>query len=152
MKRLELTAGREGLDELAALVQEECRRRGVSREDLLALQLICDELASNIFRHAYGEGAGTFEFSIDFRDDRCVLEFVDSGPPFDPTDREPPDTTASIADRDIGGLGIFFVQRAAGRFEYERRGDRNVVTVTRKVSLGRGDTDAPEPPGPEAAD
>lgn len=152
MKRLELTAGREGLDELAALVQEECRRRGVSREDVLALQLICDELASNIFRHAYGERAVSFEFSIDFREDRCVLEFVDSGPPFDPTDRDPPDITASIADRDIGGLGIFFVQRAAGSFEYERRGGRNVVTVTRQVSLDDGESDAPGPPRGEPGD
>jgi len=152
LKRRELTAGREGLDELAAMVQEECRRRDVSREDVLAIQLICDELASNIFRHAYGEEAGSFELGIDFQGDRCILEFVDSGPHFDPTDREPPDTTASIVDRDIGGLGIFFVQRAAGRFEYERRGDRNVVTVTREVRREDEETDTPGSSGRDGPD
>lgn len=139
MRRLELTAGREGLDELARTVEEECRERGIAREDILSLELICDELASNIFRHAYGEEAGSFEFSIDFEGDRCILEFSDSGPPFDPTGHEPPDTTATIDEREIGGLGILFVRRAAEGFEYERRDGRNVVTVTRKVRRESGD-------------
>lgn len=133
MRRLELSAGRDGLDELAAVIHEECDRREVSQEDILAIQLICDELASNIFRHAYREAPGSFEFSIDFDGDRCILEFVDSGPPFDPTEREPPDTDAPIAERELGGLGIFFVQRSSEDFEYERRDDSNVVRVTRKV-------------------
>jgi anti-sigma regulatory factor (Ser/Thr protein kinase) len=46
---------------------------------------------------------------------------------------EDPDTTLSIEDRDIGGLGVHLVKNVMDDVSYQRRNNRNIVTLTKNL-------------------
>lgn len=133
----------DSLEEIAVFLQRECEKHGVAADDLRVLELIGDELVSNICRYAYPGEVGEFELTIHLGAGRCTLQFVDQGVPFDPTRQEPPDIEASIEERGIGGLGILFVRSESECFEYERHDDSNVVTVCKRLESRAGDALAP---------
>ena len=58
----------------------------------------------------------------------------DDGRPFDPTAQALADTTAGIDQRKIGGLGIHFIRRTMAGMTYRRQGDRNILTLTARLS------------------
>ena len=84
--------------------------------------------------YAYPEGQqGNVE--IEAMTDGQWLTFVirDSGTPFDPTTKEDADTTLSAEERPIGGLGIFLVRQLMDVIQYQRDGDKNVLTLRKKL-------------------
>ncbi|MBQ4174233.1 MAG: ATP-binding protein, partial [Prevotella sp.] len=63
------------------------------------------------------------------------LKFVisDWGKPFDPTSMEEVDTTLSVEERPIGGLGIHLVRQIMDSINYERIDGKNVLTLRKKL-------------------
>ena len=57
------------------------------------------------------------------------LEFLYSGPEFDPTKALPPPLNATPATRPIGGLGIYLVMQMAESVSYQREGELNRLNV-----------------------
>ena len=58
----------------------------------------------------------------------------DDGIAFDPFTSAPePDLDASVEERRIGGLGVYFVKTLMDEAAYERRGDRNRITLTQRT-------------------
>jgi anti-sigma regulatory factor (Ser/Thr protein kinase) len=106
---------------------------GVRRSFNVAL----DELLANLLTHGMAgvdDGALTFEVEPDKV--RLTVTLVDDGPPFDPFSEAAPDTSLSVEDRPIGGLGIHLVRMLMDEVSYERRDGHNVVTL--KKDLGEG--------------
>jgi serine/threonine-protein kinase RsbW len=68
--------------------------------------------------------------------DRGAIDAVvrDSAPAFDPFSVPEADTTKSIEDRGIGGLGVHFVRKMSDSFEYRRDGDINEVHLRKRLS------------------
>lgn len=88
--------------------------------------VVLDEIGSNIVRCS---GAKSFSVELSQAEDRLTIVFKDDGGAFDPTKVSSPDVTASAADREIGGLGLFMVRQMSDAVEYAREGDCNVLTV-----------------------
>ena len=61
-----------------------------------------------------------------------ILQFIDSGKPFDPLAKEDPDITLSVEERKIGGLGIFMVKKTMDDVAYEFKDGKNMLTVVKK--------------------
>ncbi|MEX2973772.1 ATP-binding protein [Streptomyces sp. C184] len=97
---------------------------------LYRFRLAADELATNIVVHGYrGErGEITVEGGIDPGD--VWVRFQDDAPAFDPMQgmREPA-LDVPLAERQIGGLGVFLAFTAVDTFEYELVAGRNVSTL-----------------------
>lgn len=97
--------------------------------------LMCvDEIVTNIVTHAYkdkDEHTVYLESKVD--NGNITIEFRDDGVVFDPTKQTGPDTTLSIEERDIGGLGLHLVKKLMDKMEYEREGDYNVLKITKKI-------------------
>jgi serine/threonine-protein kinase RsbW len=95
------------------------------------LTVICEELVSNVAMHgARGKGGATYvEITIESGSDGLHLSVEDDGPPFDPLVRAAPDITLGVADRKIGGLGIYFVRSMVASIDYERREGRNYLSA-----------------------
>ena len=58
-----------------------------------------------------------------------VVEIADSGIPFDILSLPDPDTTAEIMDREIGGLGVYFIRKMTDEVSYRRLDGRNILRV-----------------------
>lgn len=69
------------------------------------------------------------------RDDKNItLRFHDGGKPFNPLEKEEPDFTLPLEDREIGGLGIFMVIKYMDSVTYQHSGGENILTVVKKVN------------------
>jgi anti-sigma regulatory factor (Ser/Thr protein kinase) len=108
---------REALDFLQASTAALGVPEAVSRRVLTVL----DDVISNVVRHAFGGTAGSFHVA-------------DGAPPFNPLQREAPDTTAPLEAREAGGLGIVLVRALADDVRYERREGENRLTMIWRIA------------------
>ena len=61
---------------------------------------------------------------------KCLkIAISDSGMPFDPTEAARADTTLSVEERPVGGLGILLVRELMDSINYERQDGRNILTL-----------------------
>ena len=107
-------------------------RLGIDRQLTSQLVLAVEETVANIMSYAY-PGEQTGEIKLEARASDRNLRFVitDSGVPFDPTVAAEADTTLSVEERPIGGLGIFLVRQLMDTINYERDEGHNVLTLTK---------------------
>ncbi len=99
------------------------------------LNIVLDEVLNNVISYAY-EDEDKHEIRIHFEisKDWLAVRIADDGIPFNPFDGRNPDTTSSIEDREIGGLGIHIVQKMMDEATYERSRDTNLVVLKKKLS------------------
>jgi serine/threonine-protein kinase RsbW len=105
---------------------------GFSNERISEIELALEEVLVNIFKYAYKDCSldGDIEITCTLADAQSfVIEIADSGVPFDIFSAREPDVTAGIDERQIGGLGIFFVKRLMDDVQYRREGGRNTLTL-----------------------
>jgi serine/threonine-protein kinase RsbW len=94
---------------------------------------------TNVIVHGYGGAPPeaeepAIEMTLERpANDRLVLTFVDRARPFDPLTRPEPDVDLSVDEREVGGLGIHFIKKIMDRCEYERVGERNRLTLTKRL-------------------
>lgn len=131
--RLELSAKMENLAPFLEFVRERvlARERGFDEGAADRIELALEEVLVNIINYAYSDGPGSIELRMATPDGRgIIIEIEDRGSPFDPLAAPEADTSASLEDRNIGGLGIFFVRRIMDRVEYRREDGRNILAMT----------------------
>ena len=129
MKELNLTANLKSLNRFTDFIEEQARTFGLTATRIMEISLALEEALVNIFTHAYPEGEGWVTVRCGPRgDDRLVIEIRDGGIPFNSLSRPDPDTSESIEERAVGGLGIFLMKRMVPDIEYRRDNDMNVLT------------------------
>ena len=105
---------------------------GVRRSVNVAL----DELLTNELSYGLaGRENGLLTVDVDLDQECITVTITDDGPPFDPLKQAAPDTSLSVEDRPIGGLGIFLVQKLMDEVAYERRDDHNVVKLVKRLDV-----------------
>ncbi len=103
-----------------------------------SVNVVLDELLDNVLSYGFaGRPDGEVTVEMELGGDRLRLTLTDDGPPFDPFGAAAPDTTLPVAERRVGGLGIHLVRRMMDEVGYERRGDRNVVTLAKRLPAAR---------------
>ena len=130
MKSLKLAAIIENLDRFISFVRTCSEEYGFEGKKAMEVELAVEEALVNVFSYAYPEEEGQVEMCCTLNDGKkFVIEICDEGIPFDALFRSDPDTTADVGDREIGGLGIFFIKKVADEVRYSRNGDMNVLTI-----------------------
>jgi anti-sigma regulatory factor (Ser/Thr protein kinase) len=128
--RIRVSAEMGSLHPLLEFVGSCLRSQGFGQERLQEVELAMEEILVNIFNYAYPGGEGEVELLC-----RCdggnglLVEVCDRGVPFDPLSMEEPDLAADIADRAIGGLGVFFVKRLIPGIRYRHEAGQNILTL-----------------------
>ena len=117
------------------LVNEELEAVGCPLKFQVQIDVAIDELFGNIARYAYKDGTGKATVRLEIEDDPAcaVLTFVDQGIPFDPLDMPEPDTTLSLKERKIGGLGIFLVKKTMDDMAYQYKDGQNILRIKKKL-------------------
>jgi sigma-B regulation protein RsbU (phosphoserine phosphatase) len=96
------------------------------------LGVVLDELLNNIVSYAYeDDGAHEIQLVLELAGDRLVLTISDDGIPFNAFAAPAPDTSASLDDRQIGGLGIHLVRELMDEVGYHRGIGRNIVSLAK---------------------
>ena len=123
----------------------------------MQIDIAIDEIFSNICHYAYGDSVGEATIRVEFEDAEAnatdahaskaddtdadahaedasarkaiALTFIDEGVPYNPLEKEDPDTTLSAEDRKIGGLGIYMVKKNMDEMEYEYSDGKNILSM-----------------------
>ena len=104
-----------------------------NQEEIQVLRLACEEIIMNVTSYAYPEGVDGF-LDVDIqKTDRMTIRFEDGGVPFNPLEKEKPDTGLSWDKRRIGGLGIFLFRRKMDDVRYAYVDHKNVLTIEKKI-------------------
>jgi len=130
----------EGIRLAAEALDAFAEAHGLSRHATWPFQVALDELVSNVARHGRREDGRevTIEMELRLRGDELEIELVDDGPPFDPLEAPEPDTSLPVEERPIGGLGILILKRLMDAVAYERRADRNRLTLRKRLVAPEG--------------
>jgi serine/threonine-protein kinase RsbW len=98
------------------------------------LNLVMEEMVSNVIFYAYPEGS-TAEIELVAESDGKELTFVlsDKGKEFDPTAKEDADPNVNPMDRDIGGMGIYIVKNIMNQVTYQRLEGKNLLTMKKSI-------------------
>jgi sigma-B regulation protein RsbU (phosphoserine phosphatase) len=124
---------RNELTEIARVIQafeEYAEKVGIPSPVTMKVNLVFDELLNNIISYGYPEsGEHKISIHVEKSPDRLLIIVEDHGVPFNPFTQVDVDTSLSVDDRKIGGLGIHLVKNVMDEFSYERHLDTNVVTL-----------------------
>jgi len=92
---------------------------GMGQDAIDAVELAVDEAFSNIIEHAYGgESSEVIECSCRNTEDKLIIVLKDCGKPFNPAMIPEPDIGASLENREVGGLGMFFMDQLMDDVSY----------------------------------
>jgi serine/threonine-protein kinase RsbW len=109
----------ENLDNVREFVKDAADHSGLTGFAVYAAQLAVDEAFSNIIEHAYGgECQEKIECTCLTSDSGLTIQLRDCGRPFDPTVVPEPDIEADLEDRDVGGLGLFFIRQLMDEVDF----------------------------------
>ena len=107
---------------------------GLPQELNMPINLALEEAVSNVMLYAYPGKSGQVLVECDKKEKQLLFTISDSGVPFDPTQQEDPDVTQSAEERPIGGLGIFLVRQIMDDIHYERKDNKNILTLVKKIN------------------
>lgn len=108
---LTITSRPENLSRVAEFIAEVAANFGMTDQETYNIQMAVDEAVTNIIEHAYEGDEGPIEIIAERHGDDFVVKLRDRGKPFDPDTVNEPDVSASLEDREIGGLGLYFMRR-----------------------------------------
>ncbi len=99
------------------------------------IKLAVEEAVTNIIDYAYQNGTeGNISVTIEADESRIRFIITDSGAEFDPTSVSKADTTLSVEERPIGGLGVFLVRNLMDSINYERVDGKNVLRMEKRFA------------------
>lgn len=135
-QRFQITRAAE-LDSLRAFrefITECCARYDIHSDVVLDLKLAVDEACTNIITHGYkGMDPGSIILSFRIEPGRILVQITDFGHVFEPVEAPRPDVEAALADRELGGLGLFLIYQTMDNIDYESSMDGNTLTFTKFI-------------------
>jgi len=122
------------LREFAAAAARQC---GLSDEDIFAFKLASEEICTNIIQYGFdGDEPGSIEITFERNDSVATLTITDDGIHFPLDKADIPDTEAPLEDRQLGGLGLFFVKELMDNVSYNKgQMDNNVLVLEKELSM-----------------
>lgn len=132
---LTVPARREAFAALSAWLEARLEPLNPSPKARRQLLVAADEILTNVATYAYPPDApGELQVSLRHADGTLSLTFADCGVPYDPLSAPPPDLSLPLAERAPGGLGLFIVRKTMDAVAYRRDGDRNLLTLTKRLA------------------
>lgn len=131
MEQLMVAAETRNLAEVTAFVRQILTSYGWDAEEIFQMELAVEEIFVNICRYAYGQKRGKAKLVLEKTKEKegAMIRISDQGIPYDPLEREDPDISLGVQEREPGGLGIFFVKQLMDEVKYERSKNENQLIL-----------------------
>ena len=130
---IRITADVTEIERLNRLVRQFGELHEVPMRALYSVNLALDELVTNILHYGFDNPDGErVSVHITVSAGELVASVTDYGREFNPLDAPAPDLSASLSEREIGGLGIHLVRSLMDHANYERADGKNVLTVRKR--------------------
>ena len=101
------------------------------------VQLALDEVVTNIVEYGYDDDD---EHLIDIKfilnEQSLKIIIIDDAKPYNILDKKDPDTSQSLDEKPIGGLGIYLVKRLMTNIDYDYRDGKNHLLLTKSFTEG----------------
>ena len=135
MKEILMDADIGNIARVTEFVDAELESNGCSLKAQMQIDVAIDEIMSNVAFYGYPQGEGQIRVSVDFpgNEAKVIIAFEDNGIPFNPLEKDDPDVTLSADERKIGGLGIFLVKNTMDDVRYERKDNKNILTIEKTI-------------------
>lgn len=131
-----IEAKTDNLDQVLDFIKRTLEKQECPIHILGQIEVAAEEIFVNIARYAYETGVGNAGIRVEVEQDplRVAITFMDHGVPYDPLQREDPDTTLSAEERQIGGLGIYMVKKSMDDVCYDYQDGKNILTIRKNLS------------------
>jgi serine/threonine-protein kinase RsbW len=125
----------EKVEEACEFVSTVAKSAGMDEEAVYRCYLSVEEVCTNIIEHGYhyDDGQNVIEIVCRPHADHITITIIDDAAPFNPLDRGDPDPSTPLMDRDRGGWGIYFVKQYMDRVSYSYEGERNQLTLEKRL-------------------
>ena len=135
MKELVIDALTDNLNTVIDFVDEQLEAADCSMKTQMQINVAVEEIFVNIAHYAYAPDTGSATIRVAVDGDPAVarIMFLDSGVPYNPLEKTDPDVTSSLAERQIGGLGIYLVKKTMDQVLYEYSEGQNILTLEKKL-------------------
>lgn len=133
-KELKLKNQVDELQRLNLFIEEICDELSLDMGLRLDLNLVLEEVVSNVIFYAYPEGIiADIDLRAEYDGKELTFVLSDQGKHFDPTAKEDPDPDVNPMDRDLGGMGIYIVKNIMNEVTYQRLEGRNLLTMRKEI-------------------
>lgn len=131
MKEVTVAAAIENISSVTGFVDDFLDSQECSRKAKMQINIAIDEIFSNISYYAYQNETGQVTMKVEMQENpkAVCITFIDCGIPYNPLEKEDPDITLSIEEREIGGLGIYMVKKNMDEMEYEYSEGKNILVL-----------------------
>jgi anti-sigma regulatory factor (Ser/Thr protein kinase) len=134
MAKLSIENKIENLNKLAEFVENFGEENKLSPKNIFELNLILDELITNIISYAYKDDANhIIELEINLENDELKIQLIDDGKEFNPLEKEDVKLDEDLDERKIGGLGIHIVKEKTDEINYKRENNKNILILRKKL-------------------
>ena len=135
-RRTRVPADPKQLAVLNQFLREFWTAAGLAPAAMQPFELALEEVFMNVVMHGSEPGRTPWvEVALDGGAAESVAMTVeDDGPRFDPLSLPPPDLSAGLDQRPVGGLGVFLVRQMMDSVSYQRVGARNQLRMIKTLA------------------
>ena len=122
------------LERVNRFIEEIGNELGLSMELRMNMNLVMEEMVSNVIFYAYPKDVeGEIELEAEYDGNELCFVLSDSGKEFDPTQKEDANPDINPAEREIGGMGIYIVKNIMNEVSYQRLEGKNLLTMRKNI-------------------
>ncbi len=137
-KHLEIKNNVEDIHKVESFIESICEEWNINFSEMHKINLAMEEIVSNIINYGH-EDADEHNISISANYNDKVLKIIieDDARAFNPLEhKDPDDFDKSLEERNVGGLGIFFVKKMMDRVEYRHESNHNILIIEKMIAAG----------------
>lgn len=136
VQEMKLMATTENLGQVLEYIETTLAQGKVPQKVSVETQIAAEEVFVNIAHYAYGEQTGEATIQVDItKKGEVRINFIDSGVPYNPLEKQDPDITLAMEDREIGGLGIFMVKESMDEVTYRYEDGQNILSLVKRYHV-----------------